>query len=474
MMTTCVAGWWLAVGMVGAAAAQGVVCDVHTYGAKGDGTTKDTVAIQKAIDDCAGRHGKGQGVVKLAGGRFVTGPLVVKSYVTLDVEKGAELLGSTDREDYKAATLMRQPTVEPLLHVVNAESVEISGGGVIDGRGQVWWDYVKGMKDAGVLGNPRPRPMGLLIDHSKHVAVENITVQNAGFWQVVPYYSSYLVFKNIRVLAPGRGAPNTDGIDPFSSDHILIDHYFSSVGDDNIAIKSGAINSPGPDAPSTDIRIVDCQFENGHGLSVGSEVAGGVQRVSAERISFKGTDQGIRVKANRDRGADVSELSFKNITMDEVKTSILISEYYPKAMPDGPVTAAPVGRLTPHFHDILVENVTSVNGDKAGVIVGLPESPVLGLTLRNVAIQAKTGMDVGVCDGEVRRGEGDGSGGQGVCDGGRGAHYGEVMLVGHALAENGGADADAGGAFFDGGGEVVGHAHGKLGEGRVLGLIGVA
>ena len=100
----------------------------------------------------------------------------------------------------------------------------------------------------------------------------------------------------MKVLAPHRGAPNTDAIDPFSSSNIKIDHVFASVGDDNVAIKSGAIGSPGPDAPSHDITITDCVFEAGHGLSIGSEVSGGVQNVHAERISFKGTDQGIRVK----------------------------------------------------------------------------------------------------------------------------------------------------------------------------------
>ena len=80
--------------------------------------------------------------------------------------------------------------------------------------------------------------------------------------------------------------------------------------------RAGAINSPGPDAPSTNITITDCTFENGHGLSIGSEIAGGVQHVHAERIHFKGTDQGIRIKANRDRGNDVSDITFKDITMD--------------------------------------------------------------------------------------------------------------------------------------------------------------
>ncbi len=384
-------GLVLVAAMAGVAGAQGKVCDVRAYGAKGDGATKDTAAIQKAIDACS----PAKGTVKLAGGEFVTGPLEVKSGVTLDVEKDAKLLGSVDRGDYGAATLMRQKTVLPMLYVVNADGVTITGGGVIDGRGQVWWDYVKGVKDSGVLGTDHPRPMLLLIDHSKHVTVKEITIQNGGFWQVVPYYSDHLTFSHLRILAPQRGAPNTDGLDPFSSSHITIDHYFASVGDDDIAIKSGAINSPGPDAPSTDITITDCQFEAGHGLSIGSEIAGGVQHVHAERISFKGTDQGIRIKANRDRGADTSDLTFKDITMDDVRTSILVSEYYPKVMPEGPVEAAPVTRLTPHFHGIHIENVKSVNSDWAGVIVGLPESPVVDITLKNVSLQAKKGFQVG-------------------------------------------------------------------------------
>jgi polygalacturonase len=314
------------------------------------------------------------------------------------VEKDAMLLGSVDLGDYPKAVRMRQHTVEPLIAVTNAENVKITGGGVIDGRGQVWWDYVKGVKNAGVLGTDHPRPMGMLIDHSKHVVVEDVTVQNSGFWQIVPYYSDDLVFRHIRVLAPQRGAPNTDGLDPFSSSNIKIDHYFSSVGDDNIAIKSGAIDSPGPDDPSHDITITDCTFEAGHGLSIGSEVSGGVQNVHAERVSFKGTDQGIRVKSNRDRGHDISNLSFKDITMDDVRTSILISEYYPKVMPAGPVPAEPVQRLTPHFHNIRIENVKSVNSDWAGVIVGLPESHVVDIELKNVSIQAKKGFQIGYAD----------------------------------------------------------------------------
>ena len=84
--------------------------------------------------------------------------------------------------------------------------------------------------------------------------------------------------------------------------------------------------------------------------------------------------------------------------MDDVRTSILISEYYPKVMPEGPVPAEPVQRLTPHFHNIRIENVKSVNSDWAGVIVGLPESHVVDIELKGVNIQAKKGFQIGYAE----------------------------------------------------------------------------
>jgi len=237
----------------------------------------------------------------------------------------------------------------------------------------------------------------VVFDHCKHVKVEGVTIQNSPMWQLVPYYSDDVGIRNVRVLAPAH-SPNTDAVDPFSSSRVVIDHVFADVGDDDVAIKSGAINSPGPDEPSRDISITDCTFLHGHGLSIGSEIAGGAQNIRAERIHFEGTDNGIRVKANRDRGNDVSHLVFRDIEMKDVKNALVISEYYPKVLPPDGEAAQPVTRLTPHFHDIVLENVTATGSTSAGAIVGLPEAPVAGVVLRNVKIGAQHGLTIGYAE----------------------------------------------------------------------------
>lgn len=368
-------------------------CDPRAYGAKGDGVTKDTAAIQKAIDTCAAKGG----TVRLTAGTYVSAPIVLKSNITLELDKGATLLGSPDHGNYPKITMFHLPDLQPLVSATNATNVTITGEGTIDGNGESWWQEARAIRDHGVLGNGHPRPKLIIFDHCKNVRVEGVTIQNSPMWQLVPYYTDSMVISNVRILAP-QGSPNTDAIDPFSSSNLIIDHVYSDVGDDNVAIKSGPINSPGPDDPSKNITITDCTFKHGHGLSIGSELSGGAQNIRAERISFEGTDNGIRVKANRDRGHDVGNLVFRDITMKDVRNPIIISEYYPKVMPPADEAPQPVGRLTPHFHDIVLENVTATGGGVAAVIVGLPESPVKNVVLKDVKINAETGMSIGYAD----------------------------------------------------------------------------
>jgi polygalacturonase len=365
-------------------AAGGALCVVQSYGAKGDGATLDTAAIQKAIDDCAS---KGGGTVKIAGAaKFISAPLILKSHITLDIAAGTTLEGSTNHDDYPEIEEFHDQGRQSLLSAKDAEDLTIRGGGIIDGRGEGWWEN---------RGPGSTRPRLIVFDHCKHVLMENITVQNSPMWQIVPYYSEDLTFRNMKVLAPEPAGHNTDGIDPFSSKHIVIDHVLIDTGDDNVAIKSGQPGSAGPDDPTTDITITDCIFLKGHGLSVGSEVAGGVQHLRVERVQFKGTTQGIRIKSGRDRGNDIGDFIYKDITMEDVQTPIQITMYYGSGKGGAEAAAmAPVTRLTPHFHDILIENLKATGAKTAMDIEGLPESPVKGVEMKNVQIDAAKGAKI--------------------------------------------------------------------------------
>jgi polygalacturonase len=374
-------------------------CDPRVYGAKGDGISKDTAAIQKAIDVCEQRGG---GTVRLIAGTYLSAPIVLKSNITLWLDKGATLLGSSDHGDYLPETEFREPGLQALVGATNASRVEIRGEGVIDGAGATWW-WIMVPEHVGSkvrMSTADPRPRLVVFDHCKHVLVEGITIQNSPDWQLVPYYSDDVTIRNVKVLAPAHSS-NTDGIDPFSSSNVRIDHVLVDVGDDDIAIKSGMPDSPGPDDPSSNITITDCTFLHGHGLSLGSELAGGARNIRAERIHFEGTDNGIHVKVNRNRGSNVGPLLFRDIDMKDVTYAVNISDYYAVAErvlpPDGE-PAQPVTRLTPRLHDITIENVAATGSKWAGVIVGLPEAPITGVVLHNVRIGAQYGMRIRYAD----------------------------------------------------------------------------
>jgi polygalacturonase len=373
-----------------AAPASALTCTPEQYGARANGVTKDTDAIQKAIDICAM---KGGGIVTLAKGVYLTAPITLKNNITLNVATGATLLGSPDHADYPPATVFNAPGRQSLITAVRAHGITITGGGTIDGNGSSWWRDEVGQRPSGIMGHAVFRPRLIVFDHSWYIRMNSVTVQNSPSWQIVPYYCNDVVIRNIKVLAP-PDSPNTDAIDPFSSSNVVIDHVLADVGDDNIAIKSGKIDSPGPDDPSENITITDCIFLHGHGLSIGSELSGGARNIRAERIHFKGTDQGIRIKSNRDRGHDVSGLFFKDIDMEDVGTGILISEYYPNVEPPADNRPQAIGRLTPFFHDFHFENVSVKSSKVAAVVFGLPEAPVKRLVMKNVRLGGTKGMTI--------------------------------------------------------------------------------
>lgn len=363
-----------------ATAFASTTCNAHQMGAKADGVTKDTAAIQKAIDVCAS---KGGGTVLLQGGTFVSGPLDLKSHVALSVAKDTLLKASEEVDDFPVRDDAKWRRMA-LIHADRAEDIAITGEGTIDGSGQGWWTrHLNRPK-----GSPEPpRPMIVDITRSKKIRIEGVTIQNAPMYNILTNLCDGLTVRNVRILNPGRKAPNTDGIDPLSTSHVLIEHAYIDTGDDNVAIKSGLVERGEPIVPSRDITIRDCEFVHGHGLSIGSELAGGVQHVRVERVSFKGADQGIRIKSARGRGNDIGDFHYKDITMEDVRTAIQITGYYTGYKADDP--GEPVTEHTPRFHDIYLENVTAKNSQTAVQIQGLPESPIQNIQIKNVHLQAK-------------------------------------------------------------------------------------
>lgn len=366
--------------------AEGRTCDVRQMGATGDGHTKDTMAIQHAIDSCAQAGG---GVVRFAPGTYVSGPLDWKSHIDLHLNAGATLLGSPDRSDFPVREDAKWRKVS-LLHADHATDISLTGEGTVDGNGHVWWEAKAEDKKNGLP--EAPRPMLLDLTHSKKILIEGVTVQNSPQYNIMAVLCDGLTVRNVKILNPGHTAPNTDGIDPISTSHVLIEHDLIDTGDDNIAIKSGLLERGDPNIPSTDIVIRDCEFRNGHGMSIGSETAGGVRNVKVDHVKFEGTRQGVRIKSARGRGNDIGEFSFRDITMEHVETPIQITAYYTGGMKGD--TTHPVTAHTPRFHDIVIENVTATGAKRAAVIYGLPESPVKRLRLKNVHISAETGADL--------------------------------------------------------------------------------
>jgi polygalacturonase len=318
--------------------------------------------------------------------------LTLTSHTHLLLQKGATLLGSPDMADYPVRTDAPWRRLS-LLHADDVEDVAISGEGTIDGNGKVWWDAML-KRPKGSHENQRP----LLIDltHTKQILIEGVTIQNSPQYNITTFWCDGLTVRNVRILNPGRGAPNTDGIDPVSTSHVLIDHDTIDTGDDNVAIKSGLVERGDPNVPSTDITIRDCTFKAGHGLSIGSETAGGVRNVTVERVSFTGTRQGIRIKSARGRGNDIGNFTYRDIRMDGVETPIQITSYYTGIVKDDPGQA--VTEHTPKFHDITIENLKATGAKNAAVIMGLPESPIRHVVLRNVDISAANGMVVQYAD----------------------------------------------------------------------------
>jgi polygalacturonase len=345
------------------------------YGGVGDGKTLNTAAFRKAIEAATWAGG---GTVLIPAGGFVSGPIELESNLNLHLAKNAVLLMSATFDDFP----VENDRHHDFITAKNAHDLEISGEGTIDGQGSAWWMAFRSKE----LKTRRPQ-MIRLTDCAR-VEFNGFSTLNPPNTHCSLVNCSEVTFRGLTMTAPGD-SPNTDAIN-VSGRNYLITECNISTGDDNIVLVGH-----GAGDPTENFVIERCSLGLGHGLSIGSHAAGGVRNVRVEYVNFNGTTSGIRMKAARDRGGLVENLSYKNVTMNGVKYPVFISSYYPHE-PKRPEDDAPqtVGPRTPVWRNIAIENVTITNAKNSISIWGVPEVPISDVTLRNVTNSAETGMTV--------------------------------------------------------------------------------
>jgi DNA sulfur modification protein DndE len=427
--------------------------NILNYGAVADGMTLNSVAINKAITECAQ---KGGGTVLIPQGSFVTGPIIMKSNINLHLAKGALVIFSSDFNQYplvvstfegvEAARCQSPVTAE------NLENIAISGPGIMNGNGFYWrpvrrdklteteWKAhltkyggvltedkktwyssskaLKGFNDKtiGKLAGGKSvsdfedvkdflRPNMIRIFNCKNIWIQDVTFENSPAWTTHINFSEHITIKNLTVKNPWYGQ-NTDALDLDCSKNVLVEDCHFDTGDDGICIKSGRDEEGRRRGVSTkDVIVNNCVVYHAHGgFVVGSEMSGGVNNMFVSNCTFIGTDIGLRFKTTRGRGGMVENIYVNNVNMKDIAAeAILFDMYY---MAKDPVVLAgekreppkvefkTVDESTPQFRNFYFRNITC-NGAAKGIFVrGIPEMHVKNVLIENAVLQADEGIDI--------------------------------------------------------------------------------
>lgn len=358
--------------------------DITRYGAVPGSTVTCEAAIQKAVDAAAADGGR----VVVPIGRFVAGPIRLKSKMEFHLSKGSVLAMSDDPTRFPVSGNGRHA----FLSAEKCGGIRITGQGVIDGQGARWWKVFLEEKKAGRKNSPR-RPQLIAFNNCQEVAVEHITTLNPPNTHYSFKNCANLLIRGIRAEAPDD-SPNTDALNLSNVRDVVIENCSISTGDDNIVLLCGQGKDPArPEVENVTIR--NCKLGFGHGLSIGSYTGGGVRNVLAENISFDRTISGIRMKAGRDRGGVVEGIRYRNITLRGVRYPIHITSYYPKP-PANPSMDLPVGgaKHNPVWRNIVIEDAIITNCPNSIVLWGLPDEPIRDVSFHNLKVSAKSGARI--------------------------------------------------------------------------------
>lgn len=314
-----------------------VSLNVREFGAAGDGATRDTSALQRALDRC-GVFGGGEVVVPA--GNYLTGALQLRSHTRLRFEDGAILTGTADFADYPVTQVRwegrwRQGHIG-LIHAIGAEDIEIAGPGRIVGNPAL------GGRPDGPDGNRHPALIEFV--NCRGIRLEGFSTSYHRMWSVHPTNCEDISIRDLTIRSTGG---NGDGIDVDSCRNVTIEGCDIATGDDCISLKSGR----GSEAnmlmrPTENVVIRNCSFADSifACIGIGSETSGGIRNVRIEHCRFTAAKTyALYIKSHVGRGAFIDDIIAEDLDVSGMTGGFLrynilgsgLQDEYPVAGLDG-------------------------------------------------------------------------------------------------------------------------------------------
>ena len=376
---------------------QSAALDVARFGAKPDGHTLSTIALQKAIDACAAQGG---GVVRVGPGTYLTGTLFLRSKVTVELDAGATLLGSTDLADYphmtpSYPTRMNDDVTQSLIYAERLHQIGLRGKGRIDGQGAAF----RGTN--GIMAMPG-RPFLIRMIECTDVRIEDLTLQNSAAWM-----ESYIACDNLTI----RGIHvhnhvnwNNDCIDIDSCRNVRIRDVEGSSDDDGLCFKGTSLR------PTQNVVVENCCFRSYcNSLKFGTDSMGGLLDVRIHNLDLGQPRPGSPPPLAGRPALGISGMSWevvdggtlRNLVVDGIKIHGTRAPIFLRLADRGRHLK---GKPTPPPGVLRDVTICNVEGEGAGPvgcpIIGLSGHPIENLTLRNIRLSFAGG---GTTKDTVRR-----------------------------------------------------------------------
>jgi polygalacturonase len=375
---------------LGQAAPPAGMKNVLDYGAKPDGKTLNTHALQRAIDEV---FQAGGGMVYFPAGRFLTGRIDLKSRVGLYLGEGSTLLGSTSISDYHGDSA--DPGQKHLIYAKDAEEVTLAGAGSIDGQGEGFWE------PSGKPPTPpdqawndvashelkekktgRPSPM-IRFANCRKVRVTGVRLANSAGWTLHALNCDDVEITRIAIRNPING-PNTDGIDLTGCQNVLVSDCTIETGDDAICLKSENPLGPEPRLVKN-IKVTNCRVTTCcNGLKIGTGSEGGFENIEFSNCEVISNTANVAERVVSGIALEVVDggwidgIKISGIRMQQTRTPIFIRLEHRKQVHDYPQHG---------IRGVTIENVQATGSILASSITGLPDDRVGDVTLSNISIE---------------------------------------------------------------------------------------